>query len=96
MTTSPIYIGFPSAVAAIEHQIDHGGWVFVPEALLEAVWFCPDMTPTKILTHPVLSGMEGRLTCDPADLRPLGFRVSNACQAKPGIADVCLSHPIGG
>lgn len=56
----PLYIGFASAGAALEHRAQKGGWLFVSDASAGAVWFDPQFTPSAIFRHPAAKG-SGRL-----------------------------------
>ncbi len=80
MTHDPSFIGFGSLDAALEFQVDHGGWVFDAQYAEEAIWFPPTTPPTKIMLHPATRGYSGRLLSDPADHSTLSF------QAAPKVA----------
>jgi hypothetical protein len=49
---SPLYIGFASASAALEHQSQNGGWIFVPDDSAGATWFDGSaFTAGSVLRH---------------------------------------------
>lgn len=74
MTHDPSFIGFGSLDAALDYQVDHGGWVFDAQDVEEAIWFPPSTPPTKIMLHPATRGFSGRLLSDPADSSTLSFQ----------------------
>lgn len=56
-----LVIEFENLDTACTWRRGNGGWLFVPDTG-EHVWgFAPSFTPTPILLHPTLRGMNGKL-----------------------------------
>ncbi len=56
----PLYIGFASAGAALDHRAQAGGWIFVSNDSAGAVWFAPQFTAGAVMRHHAAKG-SGRL-----------------------------------
>lgn len=56
----PQFAGFATVSAALAYRNGRGGWVFSSDAGV-FIWFNPTFTPTKIFTHFVTRGLNGKL-----------------------------------
>ncbi|MGF6996739.1 hypothetical protein [Paraburkholderia sp. GAS32] len=57
-------IGFESVAVAKAYKEQHGGWVFETSVTLPdhlVWWFDMCHTPTRVMTHPCVRGMSGKL-----------------------------------
>jgi len=54
------FASFSTETAAQAHRKNHGGWIF-SSTCGEHIWFCVEFTPTLILKHRVIDGLNGRL-----------------------------------
>lgn len=59
-STTPSYAGFDTLEDALAFRPQHGGWVFASDCG-KAVWFSLKFTPSKILGHTAIRGMDGKL-----------------------------------
>ena len=55
------YASFRTIGAARDWRSVHGGWVFHVPDTGEAIWFAHGATPSEIMTHRAVSGLNGVL-----------------------------------
>lgn len=65
---------FPSREAAQDHQLAHGGWIFLPHQQSYALWYPAEATVYAIFCHPETGYLNGHLLSDPADPTKVSLR----------------------
>lgn len=56
---------FPTLDAALDYQIDQGGWVYVVDDQSRVFWFSPIFSAFRIMTETPAKSLSGRLIADP-------------------------------